>query len=183
MDFSEALKIVSDEIAATVGRVDPAEWARLADAVVGARRILLTGQGRSGLVARAFAMRLAHLGLAAEVVGESTTTAIGKGDLLVAISCSGTTGVTCLVARNAKAAGAARACVTGNRRSRLSRMSDTVAIIPAPSKHHSGGRAAQFGSTRFEQCCLILLDALCLMLMDRLGQSPRRMMARHSNLE
>ena len=37
------------------------------------------GAGRSGLVAKAFAMRLMHLGLEAFVVGETITPALNKG--------------------------------------------------------------------------------------------------------
>lgn len=188
MDFAKALCIVADEIEGTLARVDPGEMEALADAILKARRIVAAGQGRSGLVARAFAMRLSHLGLSAQVAGESTTTAIGPGDLLAAISCSGSTDVTCLLAKKAKAAGAAIACLTGSRRSRLWRISDVGALVPAPSKADGGrlskqARSRQFGSTLFEQCALVLLDALCLMLMKRLKQTRAKMVCRHSNLE
>ena len=40
------------------------------------------GLGRSGLVARAFAMRLMHLGISVYVVGETTTPALSPEDCL-----------------------------------------------------------------------------------------------------
>ncbi|MEM2817946.1 MAG: SIS domain-containing protein, partial [Archaeoglobaceae archaeon] len=49
-----------------------------------AERIFVVGIGRSGLVAKAFAMRLMHLGYKAFVIGETTTPRIEAGDLLVA---------------------------------------------------------------------------------------------------
>ena len=52
---------------------------------------IVAGAGRSGLVARAFAMRLRHLGVEAFVVGETITPALQKGDTLVAFSGSGET--------------------------------------------------------------------------------------------
>ncbi|MEW6354841.1 MAG: 6-phospho-3-hexuloisomerase [Planctomycetota bacterium] len=188
MDFAQALRIVTEEVERTLARVNSGEMDTLAGAILKARRIAATGQGRSGLVARAFAMRLNHLGLSAQVVGESTATAIRRGDLLVAISCSGSTDVTCHMAKKAKAAGAAIACLTGRRRSRLWRMSDVAVLAPAPSKAEGRSpskqaRSRQFGSTLFEQCSLVLLDALCLVLMKRLRQTHSRMLSRHSNLE
>jgi len=185
MDFAKALGIVTDEINDALGRVNSGEVEVLADAIVKAKRIVLTGQGRSGLVARAFAMRLSHLGLAAQVVGEATTTAVGKGDLLAAISYSGSTEITCHIAKKAQAAGATIACLTGGRQSRLARRSSAVVLVPAPSKakRQKPCGSKQFGSTLFEQCSLVLLDALCLMLMKRLNQSHAKMLSRHANLE
>src|SRR5690606_4733111 len=61
----------------------------LVEALRPGRRIYLSGFGRSGLVARAFAMRLMHLGLDAAVVGETATPAIRTGDLLIVLSSSG----------------------------------------------------------------------------------------------
>lgn len=56
-----------------------------------APRIFVIGEGRSGLMARAFAMRLMHLGAVSYVIGETITPAIAEGDVLVAISGSGRT--------------------------------------------------------------------------------------------
>lgn len=56
-----------------------------------APRIFVIGEGRSGLMARAFAMRLMHLGAVSYVIGETITPAIAEGDILVAISGSGRT--------------------------------------------------------------------------------------------
>jgi Predicted sugar phosphate isomerase involved in capsule formation len=44
------------------------------------------GAGRSGLVAKAFAMRLMHLGMISYVVGETITPALQTGDLIVVLS-------------------------------------------------------------------------------------------------
>ncbi|NOZ24344.1 MAG: SIS domain-containing protein [Planctomycetes bacterium] len=187
MDFAKALQIVTKDIHGALGSMDPAAMEALADLVVKARRTVVAGQGRSGLIARAFAMRLTHLGISAHVAGEVTTTAVGRGDLLVAISGSGSTGITCHIAKKARAAGAATACLTGSRGARLSRMSDLVVFVPglptAKSRRPPQRTTAQFGGTLFEQCSLILLDALCLLLMERLKQSRSKMLSRHSNLE
>lgn len=58
--------------------------ADLAAEIVTARRIALYGVGRSGLAAQGFAMRLAHLGLDAQFVGQLAAPPIGAGDLFLA---------------------------------------------------------------------------------------------------
>ena len=46
-----------------------------------AKNIFILGVGHSGLVGRAFAMRLMHLGFRSYVVGETTTPGLLPGDL------------------------------------------------------------------------------------------------------
>ena len=70
-----------------------------------APRIFVIGEGRSGLMARALAMRLMHLGAVSYVIGETITPAIAEGDVLVAISGSGRTHHVVWTAEKAKAQG------------------------------------------------------------------------------
>ena len=51
--------------------------------------IFLVGAGRSGFVAKAFAMRLMHLGYYVYVVGETITPWINDGDIIITVSKSG----------------------------------------------------------------------------------------------
>ncbi|MEM0320045.1 MAG: SIS domain-containing protein, partial [Candidatus Nezhaarchaeales archaeon] len=67
--------------------------------------ILIVGAGRSGLIGRAFAMRLMHLGFRTYVVGETITPAIGPNDVLIAISGSGSTAIVVTAAEAAKKVG------------------------------------------------------------------------------
>ena len=46
-------------------------------------RVFVQGAGRSGLMLRALAMRLAQMGRCAYVVGETTTPAIGEGEKVI----------------------------------------------------------------------------------------------------
>ena len=59
--------------------------------ILSSNNIFVTGAGRSGLAAKAFAMRLMHLGLISYVVGETISPAIYEGDCILAISGSGET--------------------------------------------------------------------------------------------
>jgi len=180
MKFREALRRVEGEVSTALGKINAAEAERLQEALLKANRIFVVGQGRSGLVMRAFANRLMHIGRTVFVVGESTTPAAGKGDLLVACSKSGETGTTCLIAEKAKRAGAMVAALTARRDSRLARTAD---IVMGVAEERGSTVSSQFGGSLFEQSCLLILDAICLVLSVRLRQSNERMMSRHTNLE
>ena len=49
-----------------------------------AKKIVVFGAGRERLQVMGLAMRLFHLGLAASVVGDMDTPAVGKGDVFLA---------------------------------------------------------------------------------------------------
>ncbi|MGI5466986.1 SIS domain-containing protein [Streptomyces sp. CA-132043] len=95
------LDTVQDEMRGVLGAVDTASLDTLATVLLRARRVFVAGEGRSGFMARAFAMRLMHLGLPVHVIGETTTPAVGAGDTVVAVSGSGTTAGTVRVAEQA----------------------------------------------------------------------------------
>jgi len=181
----QALETVAQEIARVVGEVDPAEVGALVEALVRPRQVFVTGQGRSGLVARAFAMRLAQAGLRAYVAGDPTTGPIGAGDLLVVASGSGETASSVTAACTAQGAGAQVALLTIRADSSIGEMADLVVRIPAPSPKAgpTGWHSAQPLGSLFEQALLAVLDAAVLALMDRLGETPDSMFARHANLE
>ncbi|MEM4644156.1 MAG: SIS domain-containing protein, partial [Candidatus Methanomethylicaceae archaeon] len=74
----------------------------LLEAMQGNKKILIVGAGRSGLAGRAFAMRLMHLGFNVYVFGDVITPAVGEGDIVIAISGSGTTKIIVTAATAAK---------------------------------------------------------------------------------
>ena len=123
MNTAEYSTRILEELGRSLGAVGPAADA-LADAVLGARRVYVAGAGRSGLMLRAFAMRLMHLGLTSYVVGESVTPAIGAGDLLLIGSGSGETESLCCMARRCRALGAQLAVVTANPQSAIAALGD-----------------------------------------------------------
>ena len=98
----------STQVGAVMDKVDWAGFLELADMLPRVRRTFVVGAGRSGLVARSFGMRLMHAGLPAFIPGETITPAAGQGDLLVAISCTGTTGITELRRQPGQASSAPR---------------------------------------------------------------------------
>ena len=71
------------ELGETVLKIEQADLDAFLSEIAGAGRIVLHGVGREGLMMKAFAMRLFHLGLDAHVLGDMTTPPLGDGDLLI----------------------------------------------------------------------------------------------------
>lgn len=160
-----------------------------------ARAVFVTGAGRSGLVARMFAMRLAHLGLRAHVVGDATAVAAGSGDVLVAVSGSGRTESTLETVRRAVGHGVRVALVTGAVLSPLTQAAHVRVLLPptmpttgappttdaaAPPDPHA---LLQPMRTLFEQATLLFCDLAVLDLMAARGATAGDLERRHANLE
>ena len=176
MEHGTAVAKILDEVRQALVGVDESQARSFVEALAGARRVFVTGQGRSGLIGAAFATRLAHLGKAAHVVGAPTTPPIGPGELLVACSGSGRTRVTLLHVEQALDAGAEVWAITQGSSSPLAAAASHAILFPAAP-------SAQPGASLFEQALLLFLDAVVLGLMERLGQTPQDLPARHANLE
>lgn len=184
-----------DEIGAVVGRVDEGEAAALLDALAAARRVVLAGVGREGLMMRALAMRLYHMGLDAHVAGDMTTPPVGAGDLLLVSAGPGDFGTLRALAEVARGAGAAVACVTAVPGGAVPRAADIVLTLPAQTMATdlapADGGAPAAGATAsflpmgslFEAAQMLVFECLVLRLRDRLGVTPEAMRARHTNLE
>ena len=98
-------------------------------------QIFLVGRGRSGLVAQAFAMRLAQIGSKARFLGEPTVPPVEKGNLFIVVSGSGTNLVE--ETKIAKEVGAKIIVVTSYKDSPLAVLADLILIIPGREKEDS----------------------------------------------
>jgi 6-phospho-3-hexuloisomerase len=180
--YDEAAEIVAEQVEA-IALVDDMAVLALLETIASANRIYLLGEGRSGLVGRMFAMRLMHLGNQAYVVGETITPAIGEGDLLIAISGSGETGVVIMLAESAKRIGATVAAVTANAESRLAQLADSVVLLPTQHKL-AGSSSRQYGGSLFEQTSLLLFETMVSMLAAGEAAGGFASLAkRHTNIE
>jgi 6-phospho-3-hexuloisomerase len=177
-DATVALRAILGELARLLERLDPLPLAALVDRLLVTRRVFVAGQGRSGLVAGAFAVRLGHLGWEVHVAGEASCPAIREDDLLLAVSASGDTAITLLQADRALAAGAAVAAISRTAASPLLERA-------APAVHLPAGEvgSAQHAGSLFEQGVLLLLDAVALALQDTLGLPDAELSARHDRLQ
>jgi 6-phospho-3-hexuloisomerase len=167
---------VRDEVSAALAGVSgeqmSAATALFADR---GRRWFCLGQGRSGLVAGMAAMRLMHVGFDAHAVGEPTLPSLREQDGLLVISGSGETPVTVHLAQLGVALGARLLAVTARAESTLAGLAGAVIQVPT-----AGSR--QFGGSLFEQCALLLLDAIILDLTAADSQAHCAMQNRHTNL-
>jgi 6-phospho-3-hexuloisomerase len=177
-------QVIADEIRRDVALVDEAEVEAVLGAILRAGKVFVYGAGRSGYMMQAFAMRLGHLGLRAWVVGDTTTPAIGPGDLLIVGTGSGQTRTTLAILEAAAARGARTACITAHAGSPVAQASEIVVVLPSPvTKVDTVHPSRQPPGSLFEQCLLVVCDGLVMRLMDRLGTTEEEMRARHTKLE
>lgn len=158
------------------------------------KKVLVIGAGRSGLIGKAFAMRLMHLGYKAYVLGDTIVPRIGKGDLVFAISGSGRTKLVVTAAEAAKAVGAEIVCITSFPDSPLGKLADHILEVPGRTKvakeedyfarqilgiHEP---LAPLG-TLFEDTAMVVLDGIIVELMSRLNIDEKTLRERHANIE
>ncbi len=166
----------------------------LVDAYNRGARILVMGAGRSGLVGKAFAMRLLHLGFQVYVLGETIVPRIREGDVVIAISGSGRTRLIVTAAEAAKHVGAKIIALTTYPDSPLGKLADIVVRIPGRTKiakeedyfarqilgiHEP---LAPLG-TLFEDTSLVFLDSVVVELMNKLGKTEEDLRNAHANIE
>jgi len=169
-----------------IERVDEKASGRLVEMMLRAGSIFVTGQGRSGLIAQCLATRLAQMGLNVYIPGHAICRKIEKGDLLIAISCRGTTRTTVEFARIAKDVGAEVAVVTAFKKSTLTELANHVVLIPsndADIRAQSRDIVGPENNTLFEETALLYFDALVVILLGRKGISKSIISQRHTNLE
>ena len=183
MEPREIINRVWTEVGEVLAQVEEADVTLFVNELLEAKHIFVTGEGRSGLVGKCFAMRLMHLGLPVHCVGEVVAPPIGPGDLLVAISGSGSTPVTLTVTEQALAAGAKAFLIAAKRASPIGRLAHHVLVVPGKTKvdTEQSSSIQPMGSLA-EQSVHLLLDAVVVMLMVRLGVQAEEMRARHTNL-
>lgn len=154
--------------------------------LAGAGRIVCYGVGREGLMMKALAMRLYHLGCDAHVAGDMTTPPIGRADLLLVSAGPGdfsTVAALCNVARDA---GATVVSITAEPEGTVPRAADRIVHLPAQTMAADQGAAATsilpMGSL-YEALMFLFFELLVLDLRDHLGVTPEAMRANHTNLE
>ncbi len=163
--------------------------------IIGSENIFVTGAGRSGLAAKAFAMRLMHLGLSSYVVGETISPAINKEDCIIAISGSGETNTIVSAAKIAKNRGSKVLAVTSYPESTLGQLSDSILFVKGRTKQEVDDenymKRQIYGNytsltplgTAFELTTLVFLDAIVSELMEKMHQTESDLKARHTVLE
>jgi len=173
------------DLGQVVERIDPAGLEAFVAELAAARRLVLHGVGREGLMMKALAMRLYHLGLDAHVLGDMTTPPVGAGDLLVVSAGPGRFSSIEALAATARRAGARVACVTAQPDGAVPQAADLVLHIPAQTMADDRGAGVSvlpMGSL-FEGAQFLLFELVVLRLRQRIGETAQTMRARHTNME
>ncbi|OCA85929.1 6-phospho 3-hexuloisomerase [Bacillus sp. FJAT-27225] len=175
------LDSILKEINEVVSKVDEQSLADAAADITKDKRIFVVGEGRSGLMAKGFAMRLMHLGYEVFVVGETITPAIKENDVVVAVSGSGKSANVVSDAKKAKQKGARVLAFTSNLESDLAGSADVSVLVPGTVKGDEGDnrKSIQLLSSLFDQSVHIVLDGLCLYLSQRDGVSNENATRKH----
>ncbi|HWQ44847.1 MAG TPA: 6-phospho-3-hexuloisomerase [Methanosarcina barkeri] len=194
-DVILSMRLIVVNLNDVIGRLDKEAIKATIQKILQGEKIFVMGAGRSGLVAKAFAMRLMHLGFSAYVVGETTTPAVQPQDVVIAISGSGETHSIADLGKIVKDIGSTLITVTSKKESTLGRISDIAMILPSKTKNDldEGGYLERNMrgdyknlpplGTSFEITSLIFLDSIIAQLIRLTGASEAELKSRHTNIE
>jgi 6-phospho-3-hexuloisomerase len=182
MNYVGLVKQILDENRQVLEAVNPDDLERLVQEILKAKTIHLYGMGRMQLSARAFAMRLKHMGIETYVVYDTTSPRIGPGDLL--IDHCAVTNVELNVIRLAKDAGARIALLTAHPENEHGQIADLCVRVPGQIFGASEEiKSIQPMASLLEQALFLFTDIVVMLLMERKGVSVESMQESHTNLE
>ncbi len=172
------------ELADVAARLDETALEPVVKAIVGARRVMLYGCGREGLMMRALAMRLHHLGRVVCMQGDMAAFPLAPGDLFLCAAGPGELATSSALCGVARAAGAWVLVVTAEPDGVTARMADELLVIPAQTMARDiGGASVLPMGSLFEGAMFLVYEVLVLRLRDALGETRESMRGRHTNME
>ncbi len=194
MIYNDALNEILYNVKKSTESVNKEDISKMLKMIQDVDNVFIMGLGRSGLVAKAFAMRLMHLGLNVYVVGETITPAITEKDCLIAISGSGETSYIISTTGIASNIGSKIIAITSYPESTLAQRSDIVVQLKGRTKIENepnyirrqiSGQHQTLSpmGTLFEISALVFLDSTIAQLMNDMGQTEKDLKARHTVLE
>jgi 3-hexulose-6-phosphate synthase/6-phospho-3-hexuloisomerase len=180
--FHESLGYIQRKTVDILDTVTREDIEKINHAFFKAKRIFVYGAGRSGLVSKAFAIRLVHLGFQTFVIGETIGAPVKKGDLVCIVSGSGETIPAVMTAEIAKNLEATLVVITGNKQSRITKFADITIVLSADCTEKERKKFAPLG-TLFEASAWIFLDGVIAELMKNKKETEESMRSRHATLE
>ena len=127
--FTESVSYIQRKIKDILDKVSQEDIDTVKDLFFISNRIFVYGAGRSGLVAKAFVIRLVHLGFQTFVIGETITAPVQKGDLVIIVSGSGETIPAVMTAEITHNIGAKVVSITGKKKSEIAEYADITLFI------------------------------------------------------
>jgi 6-phospho-3-hexuloisomerase len=168
--------------------------------MLSAKRVYVAGAGRSGFIAKAFGLRLLHLGYDVYIVGETITPALHAGDTLVVFSGSGETHTMVSISGTAKELGGNVCLITASPDSKISKIADCIVnlgdltgyyrkdknsfeIRQLTGEYRSVSSTFAPLGTLFETLALVFSDAVISALMEAEKAEIFDMQSRLTNVE
>lgn len=199
-DIPLFMEQMAESIRQTTTGLDKAQTSAFFQRMLSAKRVYVAGAGRSGLIARAFAMRLLHLGFDVYVVGETVTPAMQPGDTFVVFSGSGETHSMATFSKTVKNLGGFVCLITASPDSTMSRIADCIVNLGDLTGYYRGDMSSfevrqmtgQYRSvasafaplgTMFETLALIFSDAVISALMEAKKVGAPELKGRLTNME
>ncbi len=199
-DIPVFMEQMAESIKKTAVMLDNGETSAFFLQMLRAKRVYVAGAGRSGLIARAFAMRLLHLGYDVYVVGETVTPALEPGDTMVVFSGSGETVSMATFCATVKSLGGTICLITASPDSKISRIADCIVNLGDLTGYYQGGHSSfevrqmtgQYRSvssafaplgTLFETLALVFSDAVISALMEAKKEDAGELKGRLTNME
>lgn len=176
--FADAVGYIGQRVTAALEGLPAAPVTKAVAMLTSARSIFVYGAGRSGIIGRAFAMRLVQTGLTAFVIGESVTPIVRAGDLVVIFSNRGESQSSLQTANIVRREGADLIVVTARATSKLAHAASLLLLLEFP-EDAARPRFAPLG-TLFESAGLRLGDALIAEIMRIRGESEDSLRRRHA---
>lgn len=176
--FGVAERYIGERVTQSLASIEPATIAAIVSTLLKAPAIFVYGAGRSGIIGRAFAMRLVQTGLTAYVIGESVTPIVRKGDAVFILSNRGESYSALQTANIVRREGAELIVVTARGSSKLAHAASRVVTLDFPEDAQRP-RFAPLG-TLFESASLRLTDALIAEILLARGETEDSMRSRHA---
>lgn len=178
LTFGRAQDYIGRRVSESVAAIEPARIERALAILSSAPTTFVYGAGRSGIVGRAFAMRLVQAGLTAFVIGESVTPIVKKGDAVFILSGRGESYSSMQTANIVRREGAELVVVTARASSKLAHAASLLITLDFPEEPERP-RYAPLG-TLFEAASLRLTDGLVAALLEMRGETEESMRRRHA---
>jgi len=195
-NVQDMIRLMASKLTEMANSLSDEEVSQFIDEILGAKSIYVMGAGRSGLVAKSFAMRLMHLGLKSYVIGETITPAMKEGDTVVAFSGSGETKTIAELCETAKGLNGKICLVTSKQDSRIGKIADCTVVIES-HRDQVDDESAEYEirqmmgdhksfaplGTLFETASMVFADSIISAVMEIIECEESDLKGRHANIE
>ncbi len=171
-----------------IGQISEQEFQSLSEDIGTATHVALFGVGREGLVIKAFAMRLYHLGINVSVVGEMVCQPLNPGDILLVSAGPGWISTVEALTHRALSVGASVIVMTATPNKVLQwapqvKIVEISAKTMAPNSSMQQTQEALPMGSEYEISLWVFFDLLIQDIQQHLSIDSDQMIRRHTNLE